>query len=95
MRSVMICTLQTLFGQSRMGWVGHVAPMVDRRSVYRFVVGNHEGKRPFEIPRRRWEDNVKLVLKKFGWKRVDWIDSTHDKDKWRTHVIAVMKIRLL
>jgi hypothetical protein len=34
-----------------------------------------------------------MVLKKFGWKRLNWTDSASDKDKWRTHVIAVMKIR--
>ena len=55
--------------------------MVDRRIVYRFVVWNHEGKRPLEMPRHRWEDTIKLALKKFGWKRVDWTDSTHDRDK--------------
>jgi hypothetical protein len=71
-----------------------VARMVDRRTVYRFVVGNHERKRTLEIPRHRWEDTIKLVLKKFGWKRVDWTDSAHDRDKLRTHVIAVMKSRV-
>ena len=70
-----------------------MARMVDRRNVYRFVVGNNEGKRPPEIPRRRCENNIKMVLKKFGWKRLNWTDSASDKDKWRTHVIAVMKIR--
>jgi hypothetical protein len=29
-----------------------VARMVNRRNLYRFVVGNHEGKRPLEITRR-------------------------------------------
>ena len=29
-----------------------MARMVDRRNVYRFVVGNHEGKRPLEITRK-------------------------------------------
>jgi len=71
-----------------------VARMVGRRIVYRFVVGNYEGKRPLEIPRRRWEDNIKLVVKKFRWKRVDWTDLAHGRNKCRTHVIAVSKTKV-
>jgi hypothetical protein len=59
-----------------MGWEGHVARMVNRRSVNRFVAGNAEGKRPLKIPRRGWEDNIKLDLK-----RVDWTDLARDRDK--------------
>ena len=33
--------------------------MGERRSVYRFLVGKPEGKRPLGRPRRRWEDNIK------------------------------------
>jgi hypothetical protein len=34
----------------------------ERRSVDRFMVGKPEGKRPLGIPRRRWENNIKLDL---------------------------------
>jgi hypothetical protein len=27
------------------------------------LVGKYEGKRPLEIPRRRWEDDIKINLK--------------------------------
>ena len=46
----------------RMRWVGHVARMGERRGVYRVLVGEPEGKRPFGRPRRRWEDNIKMGL---------------------------------
>jgi len=36
-----------------MRWVGHVAPMVERRGVYRVLVGKPEGKRPLGRPRHR------------------------------------------
>jgi len=36
----------------RMRWTGHVARMVNRRSVYRVLVGKPEGKRPLGRPRR-------------------------------------------
>jgi len=32
----------------RMGWMGHVARMGERISVYRILVGKPEGKRPLE-----------------------------------------------
>jgi hypothetical protein len=37
------------------GWVGHVARMGKRRSVYRVLVGKPEGKRSLGRPRRRWD----------------------------------------
>ena len=38
----------------RMRWVGHVAPMGERRGVYRVLVGKPEGKRPLGRHRRLW-----------------------------------------
>jgi hypothetical protein len=32
-----------------------------------------EEKRPFERPRHRWEDNIRMNLRKTGWECVDWI----------------------
>ena len=37
----------------RMIWAGHVARRGERRSVYSFVVGKPEGRRPLGRPRRR------------------------------------------
>ena len=34
----------------------------ERRGVYRVLVGKPEGERPFGIPRRRLEDNIKMDL---------------------------------
>jgi hypothetical protein len=28
--------------------------------------GDHEGNRSFEVPRLRWEDNIKIYLKEIG-----------------------------
>jgi hypothetical protein len=49
----------------RMRWVGHVALMGERRSVCRVLVGKPEGKSPLERPICRWEDNIKMALKKW------------------------------
>ena len=46
----------------RMRWAGHVARVRERRSVYRFLLGEPVGKRPLGRPRRRWEGNIKMDL---------------------------------
>ena len=50
----------------RMRWAGHVARMGEGRGVHRVLVGKPEGKRPLGRPRRRWEDNIKMVLQEVG-----------------------------
>jgi hypothetical protein len=54
----------------RMRWAGRVARMGEGRNVYRVLVGKHEGKRPLERPRCRWEDGTKMDLREIGWGRV-------------------------
>jgi hypothetical protein len=77
-----------------MRWIGHVARMGQRRVAYRVFVGKSEGKRRLGRPRYRWEDNSKMDLQEVGWRSMDWIDMAQDRDRWRTLVIAVMKIRV-
>jgi hypothetical protein len=38
-----------------------------RGGVYRALVGKPEGRRPLGIPRRIWEDNIKMDLREVGW----------------------------
>ena len=48
----------------------------ERRGVCRVLVGKPEGKRPFGIPRRRWEDNIKMNLQEVGcgvWTGLIWL----------------------
>jgi hypothetical protein len=44
-----------------MRWVGHVARILERKNAYT-VVGKPEGKRPVELHRSIWEDNIKMYL---------------------------------
>ena len=62
----------------------------ERRVVYGVLVGKPEGKRPLGIPRRRWEDNIKLDLQEVGCGGMDWIELAQDRDRWRTFMNAVM-----
>jgi hypothetical protein len=74
----------------RMRLVGHVARMGERRGAYRVLVRTPEGKRPLGIPRRKWEDNIKMDLQEVGCRGMDWIDLAQVRDRWR----AVMNLRV-
>ena len=74
--------------------MGRVARMVERRGVYRVLVGKPEGKRPLGRPRRRWEDNIKTNLQEVGCGGMDWIDLAQDRDRCRAVVNAVMNLRV-
>jgi hypothetical protein len=56
-----------------MRWVGHVEHMGQERKVYKVLVGKPEGKRPLGIPRRRWEDGIRMDLREIDLGGVDWI----------------------
>jgi hypothetical protein len=78
----------------RMRLAGHVARMGAKRNAYRILVGNPEGKRPLERPRRRWVDSIKMDLREIGWDGGEWIDLDQDRDQWRALVNTVMKLRV-
>jgi hypothetical protein len=66
---------------NRMRWAGYVARMGEERKVHKVFVGKPEGKRPLGTPRCRWEDGIRMDLRKICW-GVDWIRLTQDRDRW-------------
>ena len=56
-------------------WAGHVARMEEGRSAFKILTGKPTGKRPLARPRRRWEDNIRINLKKIGINTRNWVDS--------------------
>jgi hypothetical protein len=78
----------------RMRWAGHVARMGEGRNVYRVLMGKPERRRPLGRPRRRWEDGIRLDVRKISWGCVDWIQLAQDRDRWRTFVNTVMNLRV-
>jgi hypothetical protein len=46
--------------------------MGEERKVYKALVGKPKGKRPLGRPRRRWEDGIRMDLRKIGWGSVEW-----------------------
>jgi hypothetical protein len=51
----------------RLRWAGHVARMGEKRGAHSVLVEKSEGRRPLRRPRPRWEDNIKMDLRKVGW----------------------------
>jgi len=72
----------------------HVASMGEEMGLYRDLMGKPEGSRPMGRPRRRWVDNIKMDLQEVGSGYMDWIGLAQDRDRWRTLVSAVMKLRV-
>jgi hypothetical protein len=73
----------------RMRWKGHVAHIVEGRSVYRVLFGTTEGKRPLGRLRHGWEDNIKMDLRGIGIDVANWIRLAQDRDQWRAFVDIV------
>ena len=81
----MICTLHqncssAKIAKNEMG--GACNAMGKMRGVYRVLVGEPEGKRPIEKPRRRWENNNKMLHKEVGCGGTDWIELAQSRDSW-------------
>jgi hypothetical protein len=57
-------------------------------------VGKPERKRSLGRPGRRWEDDIKMVLREIGWNRIDRIHLAQDRDQWRALVNMVMTLRV-
>ena len=62
--------------------------------VHKLLAGKPEGKRPLGIPRRKWEDNIKMDLQEVGRGCGDWMELTQDRDRWRALVSTVMNFRV-
>jgi hypothetical protein len=77
-----------------MRWAGHVARMGVKRNACRLLVGNPKGKGPLGRSRRRWVDNIRMVLGKVGWSDVDWIGLAQDRNRWRALVNSVLSLRV-
>jgi hypothetical protein len=68
--------------------------MGEKRNACRIMVGKPEGKRPLGRTRRRWEDSIKINMRKIGWGGVDWIVLASDKNRWRALVNTAMNFRV-
>jgi hypothetical protein len=72
-----------------------VVRMGEERKLYRVLVGKPAGKRPLGRPRRRWEDGIRVDIRKTGWGSVEWIQLAQDRDRWRALVNSVINHRIV
>jgi hypothetical protein len=54
--------------------------MEEGRSSLKILTGKPTGKRPLGIPRRRWENNTRVVLREISINMRNWVDSAADRD---------------
>ena len=64
-----------------MRWAGHVA---------KNGAGIPTGRRHLGRPRRRWENNIRMVLEAIG----NWVDSAQDRNYWRALVNEALNLRV-
>jgi hypothetical protein len=55
--------------------------MGEERNVYRILMGMPERRRSIGRPRRRWEDGIRINLRKFG---LEWTQLAQDSGQWQT-----------
>jgi hypothetical protein len=58
--------------------------------VFRVLVGKPEGKRPMGRPRRKWKNDIKMVLQEVECGHINWIEMAQERYSLRALVTAVM-----
>jgi hypothetical protein len=56
------------------------------------LVGRPEGKRPLGGPRRRGEDNIRMVFRKIWIDGENWIRLAKDRVQWWDFVNVIMNL---
>ena len=56
--------LSRVIKSRRLRWARHIARMEEGRSAFKILTDRPAGKRPLGRPRRRWEDNIRMALKR-------------------------------
>jgi hypothetical protein len=68
--------------------------MEEGRSAFKILTGKPTGQRNLWRLRRRWEDNIRMDLKKVGIDTTNWVDSAKDRYYWRALVNAALNLRV-
>ena len=60
-----------------------------KRSAFKILTGKPTGKGTLGIPRRRWDDNIRMDLEELGIAGY-WVDSAQVRNYWRALVNAAL-----
>ena len=83
-----------MINSRRMRWVGHVARMGEERGCIRSWSGiRREGDHWGDLGVDGW-NNIRMDLQEVVCGYMDWIGLAQDRDRWRTLVSAVKKLRV-
>jgi len=63
------------------------------RNVYKILIGKPEGNRPLGKHWRRWEDNIRMDVRKIGREGVDWIHLAQERNQWQVLMNMIMNLR--
>jgi hypothetical protein len=63
-------------------------------NAYNILVRKPEGMRPLRRPRCRWKGNIRMNLRKIGWKGVDWMHLTQDRHQWCALVNTIINLQV-
>jgi hypothetical protein len=56
------------------------------------LTGTLTGKRPLGRSRRRWEDNIRMVLEEIVINAGNWVVSAQDRNYWKALVNAALNL---
>jgi hypothetical protein len=66
----------------------------DMRKAYKILIGKLERNRQLGRLRHRWEDNIRMDLRKVERKSEDWIHLAQNRDQWWALAKTVMNLRI-
>jgi hypothetical protein len=69
--------------------------MGDTRNAYRNLLGTPLRKKPLGKPRRMWEENIKVDLRKTGVKLWMWIKQVHNFVHWWALVLGMLNPQIM
>jgi len=64
------------------------------RNAHKILVRKLEGKRTRRRPESRWENNIRMDLRKIRWECVDWMHLAQDRGQWQALVNTVMNLQV-
>ena len=74
----------------RLRLASDVARIEEQRRGFKIITGEPTGKRTIGKRRRRWEDNIRIVLEEIGVSMRNWIDLSQDRDFLIALMIAAL-----